>query len=260
MAATNAEIDVLTPGGYGALSISKGISIQGHGFAGISVSNNGTGIGITAPSTDSVSLNGLLIDGGGGGGTGILFNSGKSLTVENCVVRNMTGNGLILLSEAEATQTVAVSNSYFSDTTGNGIEIETFGSAGTVTASIDRTVFSGNGTGLEVQASLVTSSVPVSVAVTDSIAANNGTGFSVLSNTSIANLSLTHALIEGNGSGIHASGTNATAWVAQSTFTGNTLAFSIDTNGVVNSYGDNYVTSGGGSSGTTPVSKQSARR
>src|SRR5262245_61816233 len=35
--AANGEIDVLDPAGYGALIISKAISIQGHGFAGLAV-------------------------------------------------------------------------------------------------------------------------------------------------------------------------------------------------------------------------------
>src|SRR5262245_60029106 len=33
--AANGEIDVLDPAGYGAVLISKAISIQGHGFSGI---------------------------------------------------------------------------------------------------------------------------------------------------------------------------------------------------------------------------------
>src|SRR5215472_17792091 len=45
--AANGEIDVLDPAGYGALTINKSISIQGHGYAGIAVSS-GDGITITA--------------------------------------------------------------------------------------------------------------------------------------------------------------------------------------------------------------------
>src|SRR5215510_7377412 len=37
--AANGEIDVLDPAGYGALSITKAISIQGHGFAGLAVAS-----------------------------------------------------------------------------------------------------------------------------------------------------------------------------------------------------------------------------
>src|SRR5262245_62730777 len=59
--AAGGEIDVLDPAGYGALTITKSISIQGHGFSGMTVVS-GNGITINAGATDSVSLNGLLID------------------------------------------------------------------------------------------------------------------------------------------------------------------------------------------------------
>src|SRR6516165_7290011 len=46
VAAANGEIDVLDPAGYGPVTITKAISIQGHGFSGITVASGGTGITI----------------------------------------------------------------------------------------------------------------------------------------------------------------------------------------------------------------------
>src|SRR5690348_13712375 len=93
-AATNAggEIAVLGTAGYGTLTISKAISIvNGGGFeAGIAVPSSGTGITISAGATDAVSLRGLSIEGAGVGQTGIEFLGGKSLTVENCIIRHVT--------------------------------------------------------------------------------------------------------------------------------------------------------------------------
>src|SRR5215468_5994432 len=40
--AAGGEIDVIDAAGYGALTITKSISIQGHGFSGISASSGGT--------------------------------------------------------------------------------------------------------------------------------------------------------------------------------------------------------------------------
>src|SRR5215510_642454 len=60
--AAKGEIDVLDPAGYGALSITKAISIQGHGFAGLAVTS-GNGISISAGANDKINLRGLLIDG-----------------------------------------------------------------------------------------------------------------------------------------------------------------------------------------------------
>src|SRR5437016_3814619 len=64
--AANGEIDVLDPAGYGALTITKAISIQGHGFAGIAAPS-GNAITVNAAGAAVVNLRGLLIDGVGSG-------------------------------------------------------------------------------------------------------------------------------------------------------------------------------------------------
>src|ERR1700690_2224915 len=123
-ALTNAggEIAVLGTAGYGPLTISKAISIvNGGGFeAGIAVASGGIGITINAGTSDSVSLRGLSIEGGGVGATGIKFNTGKSLTVENCVIRHMTGDGIDFVPTT-ATSALTVSNSLLADNGVNGI-------------------------------------------------------------------------------------------------------------------------------------------
>jgi hypothetical protein len=222
------------------------------------VSSGGTGITINAPSTATVHLNGLLIEGGHVGAQGIMFNSGASLTVENCIVRNLTSDGLDYFSSATTLQTLAISNSYFNDNTFNGIVIALQGS-GVLNASVDRTGFYNNGdVALDVDGAAGTGSL--SVAVTDSVATNNGSGFFVGSTTghSTSNLSLTHSVSEGNGSGVEAQGANATLWLAQSTVTGNSIGFDATSGGVIKTYGDNYLLAGNGSNtgSLTNVSRQ----
>lgn len=95
--AAGGEIDVLDPAGYGAVTITKAISIQGHGFAGLTATSP-TAITIEAGVTDAVNLNGLLIDGAGVGFNGIMFLIGKSLTIVNCIVRNFKNDGISFLS------------------------------------------------------------------------------------------------------------------------------------------------------------------
>src|SRR5215468_6898981 len=92
----NGEITVLDAGSYGSVTINRNISIinDGVGEAGALVSGGATGITINAGPTDAVTLRGITIKGiGFGGGNGIVFNSGLSLSLENCVIRNMTGPG-----------------------------------------------------------------------------------------------------------------------------------------------------------------------
>src|SRR5215831_10943818 len=57
------EITVLDAGGYGAVNITKGISIinDGVGEAGVLISGGANGITIAATPTDSISLRGLTL-------------------------------------------------------------------------------------------------------------------------------------------------------------------------------------------------------
>ena len=250
----NGEIDVLDPAGYGALTITKAISIQAHGFAGISVPSGGNGITINAGSSDKISLNGLLIDGAGGGQNGIVFNSGTELTVTDCIVRNMVGDGLDFLSSATTTQKLAVSNSYFYDIFIFGIYIAVQ-SSGTIRAAIDRTELYDDGNGLFVNGGLSSTGV-ISVAVTDSVAANGFAGFRATADASSINLSLTHSLAEGNNFGLEVAGI-ATLWLAQSTVIGNGTGYSIVGSGVLNSFGDNYFAANSSNTGSlTTVGRQ----
>jgi hypothetical protein len=95
--ANNGEISVLDPGGYGAVTITKSITINGEGtlasilFSGTNgVNINGAGIRVT--------LRNLTLNGGGTGINGIsISNSGiaSSVTVENCEIWNFTSYGIV---------------------------------------------------------------------------------------------------------------------------------------------------------------------
>src|SRR5450432_383155 len=75
--APGGEIDILDPAGYGAIAITKAISIvnDGVGTAGVQATS-GIAINITAGPTDSIYLKGLNIDGVQRQGTfGVLLNA-----------------------------------------------------------------------------------------------------------------------------------------------------------------------------------------
>jgi hypothetical protein len=87
----NGEIDVLDPAGYGPLTIDHGISVQAHGFGGITqagLCSTCAAITINVTTLDPVSLNGLLLDGAGTGFAGIQINSGPSVQILNSIVRH----------------------------------------------------------------------------------------------------------------------------------------------------------------------------
>src|SRR5438445_11069532 len=86
--AAGGEIDALDPGGFGAVTITKAITIDGGGGQVASVLVSGTnGIVVQANAqTDVVILRNLRINGNGPGLNGIRFLSGKDLNVENCFI------------------------------------------------------------------------------------------------------------------------------------------------------------------------------
>src|SRR5579859_5898664 len=93
--AAGGEIDALDPGGFGAVTITKGITIDGGGGQVASVLVSGTnGIVVQAGPSDVVILRNLRINGIGTGINGIRFLSGKALEVENCDIFGFTTNGI----------------------------------------------------------------------------------------------------------------------------------------------------------------------
>src|SRR5882757_8156112 len=100
--AAGGEIDVLDPGGFSAVTITKAISIvnEGVGVAGIRSGSAIPAITISAGASDKITLRGLTIDGAGVGTNGIVFNTGASLNVQNCVIRGFTNDGIHFVPNA----------------------------------------------------------------------------------------------------------------------------------------------------------------
>jgi hypothetical protein len=94
----NGEINVLDPGGFGAVTITKSITIRSdHIEAGVLVSGT-NGINVAAGATDTVVLEGLDIDGVGTGLNGVNFSSGLQVYIIRCTIRRFTQNGVNVAS------------------------------------------------------------------------------------------------------------------------------------------------------------------
>jgi len=121
--ANGGEIDALDPGGFGALTITKGITLDGGGGQVASTLVAGTnGIVVQAtPATDVVIIRNLRINGIGSGTNGIQFNSGKDLNIENCFIFGFTQNGInITLNQAQQAS-VHVINTVLKNNGGDGL-------------------------------------------------------------------------------------------------------------------------------------------
>lgn len=94
------EINVLDPGGFGAVTITKSITIRSdHIEAGVLVSGT-NGIVVSAGANDTIILEGLDIEGVGTGLNGVSVLSGKSVYILRCAIRHFTGNGVNMASSS----------------------------------------------------------------------------------------------------------------------------------------------------------------
>jgi hypothetical protein len=100
--ATGGEINALDPGGYGAVTITKSISITAVGLEAGVLAALTTGIIVNVGPTDKVLLEGLDIDGVGTGINGITIIGGGKTTIRKCSIRNFTQNGVNLNGTANA--------------------------------------------------------------------------------------------------------------------------------------------------------------
>jgi hypothetical protein len=85
--AAGGEISVLDPGPNGIITINKSLAIVGLGAPGSILANNSVGVTISAGANDSVFLDGVVLEGGGSGTTGIRIISAGAVHIRNCVIR-----------------------------------------------------------------------------------------------------------------------------------------------------------------------------
>ncbi len=138
------EIDALDPGGFGAITITKSITIDGTGtLAGILASLT-TGVTVNAATTDVITIRGLSINGSCNGIRGMNIVAAKEVNVEDCVIFRFANEGILV--NATAATSLNVRNSVIRDNAGDGIGMGT--STGFAKASLINSSFIGNGQGV----------------------------------------------------------------------------------------------------------------
>lgn len=139
------EIDALDPGGFGAVTITKSITLDGTGTMASILASLVNGIVINAGVNDVVTIRGISINGFCNGISGINILSAKTVNVEDCVIfRFNTGNG-ITANDSNGLN-LNVRDTVIRDNTLDGIN--TTSSAGFINVSLERVRLSGNANGL----------------------------------------------------------------------------------------------------------------
>ncbi len=251
------EIDVLDPGGFGALTITKAITLDGGGGQVASILVAGSnGINISAGASDVIILRNLRFNGivqsGTAGVIGVAINSAAKVIIEKC---DIFGFSSAAIDAVPSTGTLAlkVQETTLNNNAG-GITIKPSGGA-VVNGAIERAHIDANtGAGMRVDGTGGGSS---NVAVTDSSLSLNGSnGLNAVSGSSgNVKVDLTRVVLANNaGSALqssNSSGGTSTVTVGQSMLSNNATAWSIVGSGQLLSYGNNQVT---GPAGTGPTS------
>ena len=132
--AAHGEISVLDPGGFGAVTITKSITINGDGtLAGILAAGT-NGVIITAAATDVIVLRNLSINGTGTGTNGIRILQAGNVLIDNVTIAGFTTNGLDI-KPTSAGLNVSIKNVTISDVSGIAIVADSGGPRLNVTMS-----------------------------------------------------------------------------------------------------------------------------
>jgi len=250
--ATGGEIDALDPGGFGTVTITKSITLDGGGgqVASILAAPGVNGINISAAS-GVVILRNLRLN-GAGGTTGVAINSAAKVIIEKCDIFGFTAGAAVQVSVSSGTLALKVQETTLNNNSG-GITSKPSGGA-TVNAAIERTHADMNtGAGVRVDGTAGGSS---NVAISDSSLSLNGSnGLNAVSGPSgNVKVDLTRVVAANNSSAAlqsnNSTGGTSTVTVGQSMLSSNGTAWSIVSSGQLLSYVNNQVT---GPVGTGPT-------
>lgn len=255
--AAGGEISVLDPGGYGAVTITKAISItnDGAGEAGILVAG-ANGIIVSAGANDVINLRGLIIDGAGTGLNGIRFLSGVALNVQNCWIKNFAGAGTGIQFVPNGVSRLSVSDTTISGnglgSTGGGVFVGTLNAgANAVRVALNRVQLQTNGFGVKVDGTSGTGSVRMTVR--DSmVSANSSNGIwaTAPNGASISRIMVDRtAVVNNNGTGILTDGIPSAVLMNNTVVTGNTTGISFINGASLSSYKNNAINFNIGSDG-----------
>jgi len=260
-------INCLTPGGFGALTITKSITIDCEGQVAGVLASGTNAINVNAASGDIVTLRHLSLEGSPGTGRiGINFIKAGVLHVEYCRIfafRSGSATGIKFAPAAGTLTELYVSDTVIDDNgsgaTSGGIVIQPVGAAAAASVFLNRVQVKNNSAGIRADGTGTTGAIVMTV--NDSlIAGNAGNGITAISpagGSTVLGL-VTASTIAGNsGTGLNVSGAaasgpgSATVRIGGSTIHGNATGVSAGGTGpgVLRSYKNNFI-NGNGSDGT----------
>ena len=202
--AANGEIDVLDDGGYGAVTITKSITIDGHGHLSSILNAGSSGIIVNAAQADKVTLRNLSINGASIGVNGIRILSARMVVVENVTIFGHTQAGISMENSHNLARMI-VSDSYLHNNNVGVRLVPTSG--GALRATIRKTRVDDNRDGvlLSTIGGGAAGAHLIESAISDSGLDPIGTGYAVQADGAGSTARLTNNEIQANRVGLQAS-------------------------------------------------------
>ncbi|MCA1565436.1 MAG: right-handed parallel beta-helix repeat-containing protein [Acidobacteria bacterium] len=252
--AKDGEISTLDPGGFGTLTITKSITVngggagQGYGSVLSALAPQGFLINITdaADVRKTVRLNWLDINGASSGTDGVRMIAGNVLYIENTNIDGMTGDGVDINMSGTTVAELYMRNVSIRNCVGNGVILNN-SSTGSVSAALENVSMNTNGDGFE---AALRSNAVLRNCVISSSDGPGGAGVRVSGATSVVNVD--SCSISYNLSGVRVD--NGTARVSNSVFTNNVTQLH-QVSGTLKTYGTNRIDGFSNAGVITPVSQ-----
>ena len=236
------EINVIDPGGFGPVTITKAITIDGAGTFASILASGVTGVIINAGVNDVVTLRNLSIHGFGSTLDGIHFTSGAALHLENCAIFNFSRRA-VNFTPAAASR-LFIKDCVFrnqADAANGGAVLVSPGPAGSALVSVDATRLEGN-------LFAVVATDRSTVCVRNSVAAGNANaGFAVNSTAggpavmNLENCLVTDSNANVNSAAVAASGAQAIVRLSNVMVVANSIGLSSVSGGAIVSFGNNRI-------------------
>ena len=249
--AAGGEIDALDPGGFGAVTITKGITLdggQGSGFASILAAST-NGIIVNAGANDVITLRNLSLNGAGTGICGIRILAAKAVFVENCEIFGFqaaqgTDAGTGIRDARTAGGQLFVTGTTIRNNRQNAIFIQPSSGSTRLTTTIDNCWLQGNGNSGVIALAGTLTTISNSI-----ITGNTQFGVYLEEPAGSTECNVENCVIAHNGTGVAVAAGAPTARLSNSTIVNNNVGIQL-ASGTVASYVNNRIEANG--SGNVP--------
>jgi hypothetical protein len=249
------EINCIDPGGFGALTITKSLTIDCEGVSNGGVLVAGTnGININAGVNDIVILKGLDINGINGSGStaglnGIKISTAANVIIDHCYVYQFGGAGSdgsgILIANATSGVHVSIVDSIIANNLNTGILIKPGGGASARVSITTSNISNNAGDGVMANATATSGSIKTTISSTESSHNINGSGFAVFSAGADDEMMIDQSSASDNTNGVAANGSGAIARFTRMNISGNSTGVKQVNGGSSLSYGTSSIDANG---------------